>query len=237
MSFKKILFTLSIIYANTLYQQDNAPRLNLSAQQAWEYFDNRSTVKPQIVKVQGTQYYEDEFKLSDLKYFGNIKESIGYMRYDAYNDVIEIASTPDVERSENILLKNSDIIATINKKEYVFLEYDEENIKNKKGYMIRLYSGNNYSLYQKKIKIFKEAKKTKAGITESQPPRYASKTDFYIQTTDQKPQLIKISKKSLMNFFETKSEVKNFIKKNKIKVGKIESIISVIEFADKSTDL
>lgn len=102
--------------------------------------------------------------------------------------------------------------------------------------MIRLYSGNNYSLYQKKIKIFKEAKKTKAGITESQPPRYASKTDFYIQTTDQKPQLIKISKKSLMNFFETKSEVKNFIKKNKLKVGKIESIISVIEFADKSTN-
>ena len=146
MSFKKFLFTLSILYVNTLYQQDIAPRLDLSAQQAWEYFDNRSTVKPQIVKVQGTQYYEDEFKLSDLRYFGNIKESIGYMRYDAYNDVIEIASTPDVERSENILLKNSDIIATINKKEYVFLEYDEENIKNKKGYMIRLYSGNNYRL-------------------------------------------------------------------------------------------
>ena len=49
-------------------------------------------------------------------------ESIGYMRYDAYNDVIEIASTPDVERSEITLLKNTDIIATINKKEYVFLE-------------------------------------------------------------------------------------------------------------------
>ena len=70
MSFKKFLFTLSILYVNTLYQQDIAPRLDLSAQQAWEYFDNRSTVKPQIVKVQGTQYYEDEFKLSDLRYFG-----------------------------------------------------------------------------------------------------------------------------------------------------------------------
>ena len=223
--------------SNTLYQQDIPPRLDLSAQQAWEYFGNKSTIKPQIITVQGTQYYEDEFKLSDLKYFGTKMESIGYMRYDAYNDVIEMASTPDVERSEIILLKNSDVIAKINKKEYVFLEYDEEDIKNKKGYMIRLYIGNNYSLYQKRIKIFKEAEKTKAGITESQPPRYISKTDFYIQTRDQKPQLIKISKKRLIDFFENQSEIKEFIKKNKLKVSKIESIISIIEFADKSINL
>jgi hypothetical protein len=225
------------LLSNTLYQQDIPPRLDLSAQQAWEYFGNKSTIKPQIITVQGTQYYEDEFKLSDLKYFGTKMESIGYMRYDAYNDVIEMASTPDVERSEIILLKNSDVIAKINKKEYVFLEYDEEDIKNKKGYMIRLYIGNNYSLYQKRIKIFKEAEKTKAGITESQPPRYISKTDFYIQTRDQKPQLIKISKKRLIDFFENQSEIKEFIKKNKLKVSKIESIISIIEFADKSINL
>lgn len=237
MSYKKILLTVSILLSNTLYQQDIPPRLDLSAQQAWEYFGNKSTIKPQIITVQGTQYYEDEFKLSDLKYFGTKMESIGYMRYDAYNDVIEMASTPDVERSEIILLKNSDVIAKINKKEYVFLEYDEEDIKNKKGYMIRLYIGNNYSLYQKKVKIFKEAEKTKAGITESQPPRYISKTDFYIQTRDQKPQLIKISKRRLIDFFENQSEIKEFIKKNKLKVSKIESIISIIEFADKSINL
>ena len=237
MSYKKILLTVSILLSNTLYQQDIPPRLDLSAQQAWEYFGNKSTIKPQIITVQGTQYYEDEFKLSDLKCFGTKMESIGYMRYDAYNDVIEMASTPDVERSEIILLKNSDVIAKINKKEYVFLEYDEKDIKNKKGYMIRLYIGNNYSLYQKRIKIFKEAEKTKAGITESQPPRYISKTDFYIQTRDQKPQLIKISKKRLIDFFENQCEIKEFIKKNKLKVSKIESIISIIEFADKSINL
>ena len=237
MSYKKILLTVSILLSNTLYQQDIPPRLDLSAQQAWEYFGNKSTIKPQIIAVQGTQYYEDEFKLSDLKYFGTKMESIGYMRYDAYNDVIEMASTPDVERSEIILLKNSDVIAKINKKEYVFLEYDEEDIKNKKGYMIRLYIRKNNSLYQKRIKIFKEAEKTKAGITESQPPRYISKTDFYIQTRDQKPQLIKISKKRLIDFFENQSEIKEFIKKNKLKVSKIESIISIIEFADKSINL
>lgn len=237
MSFKKILFLVSILLSNTLYQQEIQPRLDLSAQQAWEYFGNKSTIRPQIITVQGTRYYEDEFKLSDLEYFGRKLESIGYMRYDAYNDVIEMASTPDVEGSEILLLKNSDVIATINKKEYVFLEYDDEDIKNKKGYMIRLYSGNNYSLYQKKVKIFKEAEKTIAGITESQPPRYTSKTDFYIQTRDQKPELIKISKKNLINFFENQTEVKEFIKENKLKVREIESIISIIEFANKIADL
>ena len=138
-----------------------------------------------------------------------------------------------VNFSEILLLKNSDVIATINDQEYVFLEYDEKDIKNKKGYMIRLYSGDNYSLYQKKVKIFKEAEKTKAGITESQPPRYISKTDFYIQTRDQKPELVKISKKSLINFFENQTEVKEFIKENKLKVREIESIILIIEFANK----
>ena len=236
MSFKKILFSVSILLSNTLYQQEIQPRLDLNAQQAWEYFGNKSTIRPQIIKVQGSQYYNDEFELSDLKYFGNKLESIGYMRYDPYNDVIEMASTPDLERSEIILLKNSDVIATINKKEYVFLEYDEEDIKNKKGYMIRLYNGNNYSLYQKRVKIFKEAEKTKAGITESQPPRYVSKTDFYIQTRDQKPQLIKVSKKRLIDFFKNQGEIKEFINKNKLKVREIESIISIIEFANKNAD-
>ena len=236
MSFKKILFSVSILLSNTLYQQEIQPRLDLSAQQAWEYFGNKSTIRPQIIKVQGSQYYIDEFELSDLKYFGNKLESIGYMRYDPYNDVIEMASTPDLERSEIILLKNSDVIATINKKEYVFLEYDEEDIKNKKGYMIRLYNGNNYSLYQKRVKIFKEAEKTKAGITESQPPRYVSKTDFYIQTRDQKPQLIKVSKKRLIDFFKNQGEIKEFINKNKLKVREIESIISIIEFANKTSN-
>ena len=233
MYFKKILFTVSILLSNTLYQQDISPRLDLSAQQAWEYFGNKSTIRPQIIKVQGSQYYNEEFKLSDLEYFGRKMDSIGYMRYDAYNDVIEMANTPDIERSEILLLKNSDVIATINDQEYVFLEYDEKDIKNKKGYMIRLYSGDNYSLYQKKVKIFKEAEKTKAGITESQPPRYISKTDFYIQTRDQKPELVKISKKSLINFFKNQTNVKEFIKENKLKVREIESIILIIEFANK----
>ena len=233
MYFKKILFTVSILLSNTLYQQDISPRLDLSAQQAWEYFGNKSTIRPQIIKVQGSQYYNEEFKLSDLEYFGRKMDSIGYMRYDAYNDVIEMANTPDIERSEILLLKNSDVIATINDQEYVFLEYDEKEIKNKKGYMIRLYSGDNYSLYQKKVKIFKEAEKTKAGITESQPPRYISKTDFYIQTRDQKPELVKISKKSLINFFKNQTDVKEFIKENKLKVREIESIILIIEFANK----
>jgi len=233
MYFKKILFTVSILLSNTLYQQDISPRLDLSAQQAWEYFGNKSTIRPQIIKVQGSQYFNEEFKLSDLEYFGRKMDSIGYMRYDAYNDVIEMANTPDIERSEILLLKNSDVIATINDQEYVFLEYDEKDIKNKKGYMIRLYSGDIYSLYQKKVKIFKEAEKTKAGITESQPPRYISKTDFYIQTRDQKPELVKISKKSLINFFENQTEVKEFIKENKLKVREIESIILIIEFANK----
>ena len=237
MYFKKILFTVSILLSNTLYQQDISPRLDLSAQQAWEYFGNKSTIRPQIIKVQGSQYYNEEFKLSDLEYFGRKMDSIGYMRYDAYNDVIEMANTPDIERSEILLLKNSDVIATINDQEYVFLEYDEKDIKNKKGYMIRLYSGDIYSLYQKKVKIFKEAEKTKAGITESQPPRYISKTDFYIQTRDQKPELVKISKKSLINFFENQTEVKEFIKENKLKVREIGSIILIIEFANKIANL
>ena len=75
MSFKKILFLVSILLSNTLYQQEIQPRLDLSAQQAWEYFGNKSTIKPQIIKVQGSQYYNEEFELSDLKYFGRKMES------------------------------------------------------------------------------------------------------------------------------------------------------------------
>ena len=49
MSFKKILFSVSILLSNTLYQQEIQPRLDLNAQQAWEYFGNKSTIRPQII--------------------------------------------------------------------------------------------------------------------------------------------------------------------------------------------
>ena len=64
-----------------------------STQSALIDFGNRSQRKAQPLNVQGSHYFNKDFKIAKLEYFGKELNDTGYMRYNAFRDEIEMADT------------------------------------------------------------------------------------------------------------------------------------------------
>ena len=79
-----------------------------------------------------------------------------------------------------------------------------------------------------------EAKIARTSLENSFPPRYVDYSKTYISTSGNTPIAIKNSKKTVLKFFNNSSGLKKFIKNEKIKFNKTESIIKVVEYVDKN---
>ena len=65
------------------------------------------------------------------------------------------------------------------------------------------------------------------------PPRYVESIDIYISSNGDTPVKLKQTKKSIINYFgENSDKIKKFIKTKKLKVGDLDSIIKIFEFAE-----
>ena len=78
------------------------------------------------------------------------------MRYNAYSDELEFTNNPKTESSDKILMKNMDISCSIGGEKYIYTSYFNVNELRKEGYLIELFLGKKYALYEKRIKVFND---------------------------------------------------------------------------------
>jgi hypothetical protein len=145
-----------------------------------------------------------------------------------------MADTPYQNNSDLVLIKSKDVIPTINGQRYEYLPHRLNKENTKIGYLIKVYEGSKYTLYTKKSKKFMEAKIARTSLENSFPPRYVDDSKTYISISGNTPIAIKNSKKTVLKFFNNSSGLKKFIKNEKIKFNKTESIIKVVEYVDKN---
>jgi len=205
-----------------------------SAQQALIDFGNRSSRAPQPLNIQGSQYFDSEFKSTKLEYFGKELNDSGYMRYNAFRDEVEMADTPGQEESDLILIKSRDVIPLINGERFEYLPHRVEGGRAYIGYLVNIFNGIENKLFLKRKKTFMEAKIARTSLENSFPPRYVESTEIYISKNGDTPVSLKTSKKSIINFFGSNSEkVKKYIKNQKLKTSEVSSLIQIFEFAEK----
>ena len=78
-----------------------------------------------------------------------------------------------------------------------------------------------------------EAKIARTSLENSFPPRYVESIELYISSDGDTPVKLKQSKKSIISYFGVNSDkVKKFIKSEKLKVGDLDSVIKIFEFAE-----
>ena len=231
---KKLLLLITLITFNSILGQQGLQNLGGNAQIALTDFSNKRTSSPPPLNITGSQYFDLDFKESKLEYFDRIIKDSGYMRYNAFTDDIEMADTPYQNISDLVLIKSKDVIPTINGQRYEYLPYRLNKENTKIGYLIKVYEGSKYTLYIKKSKKFMEAKIARTSLENSFPPRYVDDSKTYISTSGNTPIAIKNSKKTVLKFFNNSSGLKKFIKNEKIKFNKTESIIKVVEYVDKN---
>lgn len=204
-----------------------------SAQQALIDFGNRSIRAPQPLNIQGSHYFDSEFKITRLEYFGKELINSGYMRYNAFRDEIEMADTPSQSESDVILIKSADVIPLINGERYEYLPYRLESGNAYIGYLINIFDGQKAKIFLKKKKTYMEAKIARTSLENSFPPRYVESVELYISSNGSTPVKLKQSKKSIINYFGDNSDkVKKFIKSEKLKVSELSSIIKIFKFAE-----
>lgn len=231
---KKLLLLITLITFNSILGQQGLQNLGGNAQIALTDFSNKRTSPPPPLNITGSQYFDLDFKESKLEYFERLIKDSGYMRYNAFTDEVEMADTPYQNNSDLVLIKSKDVIPTINGQRYEYLPHRLNKENTKIGYLIKVYEGSKYTLYIKKSKKFMEAKIARTSLENSFPPRYVDDSKTYISTSGNTPIAIKNSKKTVLKFFNNSSGLKKFIKNEKIKFNKTESIIKVVEYVDKN---
>ncbi len=204
-----------------------------SAQQAMLDFGNKSYRKAQPLNVQGSHYFDKEFKTTKLEYFGKELNDSGYMRYNAFRDEVEMADTQNQAETDIILLKSADVIPLINGERYEYLPYRLDSGNAVIGYLINIFDGQNNKLYLKRKKTFMEAKIARTSLENSFPPRYVESIELYVSSNGDTPVKLKQNKKVIIKFFDSNSDkVKKYIKTEKLKVSELGSVIQIFEFAD-----
>ena len=228
-----ILVFSGLLTFNLQSQGNNNATVTGSTQQALIDFGNRPSRATQPLNIQGSHYFDKNFRTAKLEYFGKELNDTGYMRYNAFRDEIEMADTPSQTESDLVLIKSADVIPLINGERYEYLPHRLESGNAYMGYLIKVFNGERDKLFLKKKKTFMEAKIARTSLENSFPPRYVESTELYISSNGDTPVKLKQSKRSLINFFGEKSDkIKKFIKSERIKVSELNSIIKIFEFAE-----
>ena len=185
-------------------------------------------------KIKGTPYFEKTFKLAEVEYFGELITDKIYIRFNAYNDEMEIASSPLTKSSDNILIKNNKVFCIIEGKTYRYLGFKEDNQPPAVGYLKELFKGELFSFYERKFKLYMEATVARTSLERSFPARFVEKIQYYYSINNGEINQIKLSKKNILNKLKPhSSSIKLFMEKNNSKLKSLKDVVKMFNFIDQ----
>ena len=177
------------------------------------------------VPIQGSPYIYQIFKKGQTIINGKTV-SDALMRYDAYNDAIEIKNENNRVRT---LLRRNNIVAIIDGTIYMVRDYFEAGNK-KIGYFNPLNEG--YTrLLRKPKKKFIQAENADHGYDTFTPAQYVDISTYYMQRGNEPAQEVKLSKNKIVRFLNDKAGIlKKFITENKLEMRSESDVIALIEY-------
>ena len=181
--------------------------------------------------IKGSPYEEERFQLGKASNKLNDKPAPYYLRYNIYNDVIEMKGSLNDGEIKG-LIKSLNIYAKILNKEYHFEIYSDDNKKTKKGYFILLAEANNSSLYLKKIKVFKDKQEAKDSFHKDIPATFKDSEKYYYKKDRVLLPLSTKKKDLLKRLSDKENELKIYIKSKKIDLKKEEDLIKLFNYYD-----
>lgn len=181
--------------------------------------------------IEGSVYLDEQFRKGTVYYLDEEYDAFP-MRYDAYNDEIEIKRSGSGELQA--LHKSPAISCEIEGRRILYLEYQDKYGDVSEGYLFKYFEGSDYSFYVRRSKIFKEAKQAKTSLQGSFPHRFVDDEQFYIKTANGMPIFVKPKKSQLFEIFgkEDGRLIKQFIKKNRLNLSSAEDLAKLVAYAN-----
>jgi len=214
--FSQVVEELNPFYGTNFYNIDQDNRL----------FSNNNI---DLKTVNGTPYETEDFVLGTAheKISDNTKNF--FMRYNVYNDAIEIKKNK-LDRVAINLIRSENIVATLNDKKYHYRSYLNRNNENKSGYFILISQRGDHSLYLKKSKKFVPKKISKEAYIKDTPASFKDDNHYYFEINGSLRIIPRKKKAFLKEFSEDKVALSAFLKKEKIDLKKQEDLIRLLNF-------
>ncbi|WP_299522830.1 hypothetical protein [Winogradskyella sp.] len=177
--------------------------------------------------AEGSPYIQEDYKSIKIDKYGDIIYSA---RYNAFNDEIEVKLDDD-----NILaLDNSkDISVTFisDNKVYKTFSYTNEDKISKRGFLVVVEESESYSLLKREYIKYYEGQKAASSYQQAKPATFKREGDTYYAKLDDKIVFIPQKKKSFLKAFpEQSSDLKTYIKENKINLKKETDLKKIIKY-------
>ncbi|UJH67156.1 hypothetical protein [Allomuricauda sp. SCSIO 65647] len=239
--------SISIIFVFTAFgQQDRAQQgfsngqklmglaeNNLRLATLYQNMDKKlNNDKISLSDIEGSPYFDEEFKKGKIRYEN---EEIGksvLLRYNAYNDEVEI-SLPEVDQRQAVL-KRYGISCVMGNQVIIFSDFIDSKSETKKGNIFLLYEGSNYSLFERKTKVFKIGEKAKTSFHTASKNKFVEKTGYLIAKKDGLPTQLDSSNKKIIQLFDDghREALKSYVKQNKLKLNEKEDLLQTLKFAN-----
>jgi hypothetical protein len=187
--------------------------------------DTQAGIVFRDVPIEGSPYMNEIYKKGETIINGE-SQSSALMRYDAYNDAVEIL---DKSRQPRKLLRRPNITAVFDGKTYKVVSYLEDG-QTKMGYFNPLNEGETV-LYFKPKKQFVQAEKPDHGYDNYDPPTYRNVSSYYLKKGDAPAKIVKLKKRQFLKQLDTKASIlKEFIRKHDLDMGKEGDAIRLVNF-------
>jgi len=150
------------------------------------------------------------------------------MRYNIYNDVIEVKDKDQL----NELLRSFNLYVIISNKEYHYAEYSDESNTIKKGYFTLLYRGSNIELFSRKTQKYKQAVPPKNSFQPKQPAAFVDYQSYFMNKGGALLEIPTNKKEFIGQFPGMEADLKKFMKANKISLSSEDDIVELFTYID-----
>ncbi|MBO0321717.1 hypothetical protein J0X14_05375 [Muricauda sp. CAU 1633] len=211
---------------------NNPAMMNLYSDMRMKFGRMGEEVNLTLDDIDGTIYPNEDFVLGAL-YEDGVAFKRLYLRYDAYNDEVELKESADSE-VVRAMVKHPKYSCSIGNDKFVYTDYQNEDGESVSGYLKPLVYGDGYVLYEKQIKVFKEGKPAKTSLDNSFPHRFLDKTEYYVSAGGEAPIFMKTKKSDVLSLFpeDQYSVMKEYMKGKRIDFDDSRDLMNLFAYAN-----
>ena len=201
---------LLFVFSFSIYSQEN---FNLNTAETFEIVkiiaQKNNQREIDFSKMSGSPYSMKSFVLGKVERENQKASANLLLRYNGYNDEIEIGKTTSQETSEEALLKDKNLRATFNNKTYQYITFTSKKGETMDGYLIILSRGENYQLYRQDKKKLSEGRLAITSLGKDIAPRFKEVQSFYLAKENSLPNEIDLKMKSIRKQLRTEDILKS----------------------------
>lgn len=179
-----------------------------------------------LAKIDGTPYLPVDFTLGKVNI--NKESYSGLLRYNAYNDEIELKENDGKVIS---LLKRPYIKAFIANDAYSIHKYTNGDDKIKQGYLVEISNPEaNTVLLMKLKKVLLPAQESTSSYRKDSPAKLIDEISYYVKEGENPAKRVKLGKRNVLSFFKNNPKLKSYVSKNKLKLKSEKQLITFIDY-------